>query len=99
MLVALFLHSDSEVDDLDVETIFVEEHILGLEIPMNYAFVLEVQQYFEYLLDNIGDIGLRKSVADEYLLEEFSSLAELQNQHIMRLIIVDLKQFGDVRVV
>jgi len=42
---------------------------------MNNTFMLEMEQSLEYLCNNGSDILLAEAIADEYLCEQFTTLA------------------------
>ena len=66
---------------------------------MNYSFVLQIKENFEDLLDNRGNKRFTQSFTDYNLLEELTSFAKLENEDKVRFIVVDLKEFNDVRVI
>lgn len=61
--------------------------------------MIKIQQNFQYLLDYFCDIVLGKLLAGDDLLEELSSLAQLNNKDIVRLVVVDFEESYNVDVV
>lgn len=94
-----FLDCDAEVDDFEDVTVFFEEHVFGFEVAVHDALVFEVEEHFEDLFDDAGDVGFAEVVVDQYFFEEFTPFAEFEDEDIVGFVVVDFEEFGDVGVI
>jgi hypothetical protein len=97
--IILFLVGNAEVDYLDNLAILLKEHVLGLEVAMHHAHMAEIQQDLQNLLDYACDIILGQFLTRDDFLEQLPSLAELEYQNVVRLVVVDLIEPDDVDMI
>ncbi len=93
-----FLDCNPKIDDLDDIRVFFEEHVLGFEVSMHNAFLVEVDKCHEDLFHGPCGALFCELFGDDFL-EELAAFAEFQYQDVVRLVVVDFVEFGDVGVV
>lgn len=79
---------NAKINNLKYVAILLEEHVLRLQISVNDAHVIEIQQYLQNLFDDLCDIVFGELLTGDDLLEEFPSLAQLNDEDVVRLVVV-----------
>jgi hypothetical protein len=87
-----------EIDDLYEVGVQLEEHVLGLEVAVHHVLLVQVDQGTEDLFHYAAGELLGDLLGYD-LFEELAALAQLEDQYVVGLVVVDLVQFGDVRMV
>mmetsp|Transcript_150298 Transcript_150298/g.418776 ORF Transcript_150298/g.418776 Transcript_150298/m.418776 type:complete len:203 (-) Transcript_150298:214-822(-) len=77
-----------------------EEEVLGLEVPVHHAVQVQVPDGEEHLGKEHGDVVLgQAAVRDEDALQHIPALAKLEHQVNGLLLLKDLQDSDDIRVV
>jgi hypothetical protein len=99
LFIALFLLGDAEVDDLDDATVSLEEHVFWFQIAVNNSHMCQIEQYLEDLLDDTSNVGLGQLLTSDNLLEELAAFTKFEDEHVVRLVVIDLVEADYVYVV
>ena len=97
-LIGFLPHGDPKVDDLYEVGVQFEEHVLGLEVAVHHVFLVQVDESPEDLL-HYAPGELLGDLLGYDLFEELAALAQLEDQYVVGLVVVDLVQFGNVGMV
>lgn len=74
---------NTKVNNLDYLTVLLKEHVLRLQITVNHTHMIEIQEHLQDLFDDFCDVVLGELLAGDDLLEEFASLAELDDEDVV----------------
>lgn len=89
MLAGLDPLGDAEVNDLDQLGLLLEEDILGLDVAVRDALLVDVVEGIEQLPHDVPGLALPDVPVDD-ALEQLAALAQLQHHDVVRLLVVHL---------
>ena len=90
----------SEINDLDFLLILIFKHnILQFNIPMTHALQMQIMHCQEYGMQNPGGLLLTKTLQIGQQITEIAALTGLHHQMKLKLILEDLIELHDIRVV
>ena len=88
-----------KLDRAEVEFRGRNEHVLGLDVAVHDAHVVDVADRVDERLDAVAGISLRELVQLEDLLKELAARHEFDDKADMSFVLVGVNQPNDVRVV
>ena len=99
VIALLVVVTRAKVDHLDEAFVFhIDEDVLRLEVTMSHLLVVTVGDCLQDLLDDERSFVLRNVLARDNLFEQFAAVAELLHEEDAALVLEDLVETHDVRM-
>ena len=86
------------LDEVDLVTLH-QEQVLWLQVSVNYLSIVTVHDCREQLFHNDGGVHLAEVLDLRNLIEQLSPVDVLRNEIKIHLILIELKDLDDIRVV
>ncbi|GBE60051.1 ABC transporter ATP-binding protein, putative [Babesia ovata] len=99
--VQVAVRGETEVDDPDVGigVLGLKQQVLGLEVAVHDVLLVHVVDTAEHLLDNLRGVLLGEALSVDNFVEQFAAGVQLRDEVVVLLVLVELEDLHDVRVV